>query len=108
MIAARTHRVIRSVTIPDWVSDLESFRRWSDSRRFPEFGRISFYDGAVHVDMSKEQLFSHVQLKSDMNYTLAGLSKVGQLGRYLGDGAYLSNEVADLSCVPDGLFFSRQ
>jgi hypothetical protein len=45
------------VQIPDWVEDLESFRRWAHSDEFPETGRICYLDGEVWVDMSKEQFF---------------------------------------------------
>jgi hypothetical protein len=44
-----------SVVIPDGISDLEAFRRWTHSEDFPEAGRIWFLQGQVWVDMSKEQ-----------------------------------------------------
>jgi len=43
------------VKIPDWVVDLESFRRWADADDFPKSGRIFWLNGEVGVDMSKEQ-----------------------------------------------------
>jgi len=54
-----------SVTIPAWVDDLDSFRRWARSDEFPESGRICFLNGEVWVDMSKEQAFWHNQVKSE-------------------------------------------
>ena len=37
------------VEVPDWVVDLESFRRWADDDAFPEKGRISYLRDAVWV-----------------------------------------------------------
>jgi Uma2 family endonuclease len=93
-----------SVTIPAWVDDLESFRRWVRSDDFPETGRICFLDGEVWVDMSKEQLFTHNQVKGEYTFVLYGLAKKARLGRYFTDGARLYNEPANFSSVPDGLF----
>ncbi|HUG89872.1 MAG TPA: hypothetical protein VML55_03500, partial [Planctomycetaceae bacterium] len=47
------------VTVPSWVHDLESFRRWAKSDELPERGRFSFLDGEIWVDLSREQLFTH-------------------------------------------------
>jgi Uma2 family endonuclease len=92
------------VQIPDWVVDLESFRRWSDDDEFPETGRISYLKGDIWVDMSKEQLFDHNQVKSEINTVLHALVKANRLGRYFTDGAFLSNVAADVSNQPDGTF----
>src|SRR5260370_9020435 len=102
MLATRRRPVaplatVKSAKIPTWVSDLESFRRWSDSRRFPEVGRISFYDGAVHVDMSKEQLYTHGQVKTEASYTITSMVKSAKLGRIWIDSAYSPPERPYLS-----------
>ena len=94
------------IRIPSWVVDLESFRRWSDDDAFPETGRISFLKGDVCVDMSKEQLFSHNEVKSELNTVLRVLVRANQMGRYFTDGAFLSNVEAEVSDQPDGLFVS--
>lgn len=96
------------VAVPDWVSDLESFRRWTDDDDFPEYGRISYLRGEVWVDMSKEQLFTHNQVKHEIDFTLTGLIKARRLGRYYPDGAFLSNVAADISNEPDGMFVSTE
>src|SRR5947208_16771685 len=92
------------VHIPSWVVDLVWFRRWAQSAEFPEKGRICYLKGEVWVDMSKEQFFTHNQVKQEFNLVLGGLVKAGRLGRYLPDGMLLSNESADLSSQPDGTF----
>src|SRR2546423_942107 len=73
--------------IPNWVLDLESFRRWTDDDAFPETGQVSFLKGDVWIEMSKEQLFEHNQVKTEYTRGLAGLVRETKDGRYYGDGA---------------------
>jgi Uma2 family endonuclease len=94
------------VQVPDWVVDLESFRRWCDDDAFPEKGRISFLKGEVWVDMSMEQLFDHNEVRSEFTAALHGLVKANGMGRHFSHGAYLSNVDADVSTSPDGMFVS--
>lgn len=94
------------VSVPTWVTDLVSFRRWTDSDDFPETGRICYLGGEVWVDMSKEQLFTHVLVKTEFTSVLSSLAKTGKLGLLFGDGAMLSNIDADIGVVPDALFAS--
>jgi Uma2 family endonuclease len=95
------------VRIPGWVQDLASFRRWAYSDEFPETGRICYLNGDVWVDLSREQLFTHNQVKVEFSYTLANVLKTERTGRFFPDGARLTNVEADLSCEPDGVFVSH-
>ena len=52
------------VSVPVWATDLESFRRWTEAADFPEKGNIGYLNGEVWVDMSKEQVFTHVLVKT--------------------------------------------
>jgi len=88
------------------VQDLESFRRWSDDDSFPESGRISFLRGEVWIDMSKEQLYTHNGVKTEVTSVLHRLVTDGDLGQYFSDGVLLSNIAADVSGQPDGTFVS--
>lgn len=99
------HEANLQLEIPESVRSLATFRKWVRSDNFPEDGRIC-YLGRVWIDMSKEQLFSHNGIKTEFAAVLHTLSKTEQSGRYFTDGARLSNAVADLSAVPDGLFIS--
>jgi hypothetical protein len=92
------------VSVPGWVKDLASFRRWADSDDFPETGRICWLDGEVWVDMSKEQIFTHVLVKTEVTTVLGGLVKAAELGLFLGDGALLSSVDVDIAVKPDALF----
>jgi Uma2 family endonuclease len=98
----------RDVCIPEWVVDLESFSRWVGSEEFPEEGRICYLRGEVWVDMSWQQIFTHVAVKTEYTVVVGGLVKAQRLGNYFGDGARLRNPQADISVVPDGTFVSTK
>jgi Uma2 family endonuclease len=94
------------VSVPGWVVDLDSFRRWTDDDDFPQTGRIWWLRGEVWVDMSKEQIFSHILVKTKMTTVLGALAETEQLGLFLADGLLLSNYEADISGNPDATFIS--
>ena len=98
----------KQVSVPNWVVDLESFRRWADADDFPEDGRIWYLKSEVWIDMSKEQIFTHLAVKREFFYVLTGLVKAGELGLFLPDGLLLSNEAADISGKPDATFVSTE
>jgi Uma2 family endonuclease len=97
-----------TMTIPSWVTDLNSFHRWTELDGFPEYGRICYLRGEVWVDMSEEQVFSHNQVKMEIYFVLMGLVRAGELGMLLGDGLRLAHPEADMSAVPDGTFISSE
>jgi Uma2 family endonuclease len=97
----------RVVSIPTWVVDLESFRRWADADDFPEDGRAWYLQGEVWIDLSKQQIFTHVLVKTEFTAVLSNLVKTASLGLFLGDGVLLSNSAADICGVPDALFVSQ-
>ncbi len=104
------HRVIvddLSIGIPCWVVDHASFRRWFHSDEFPEEGRVSFVNGEVIFDMSREQIFSHVRMKTEFGRVLANLAKRKQNGVYFSDGLLISNLGAEVSNNPDGVFVAN-
>ena len=95
-----------SIHVPVWVNDLESFRRWTHSDASPEKSPIFFLAGEVWVDMTKEQIFSHVRLKQEFYRVLGTLAKTERKGDFFPDGLLLTNSEADLSGNPDGTFIS--
>src|SRR5262249_16031049 len=45
--------VIRGqIRIPEWVKDLDSFHRWTESPDYPESGWFSYFRGEIWVDTS--------------------------------------------------------
>lgn len=97
-----------AIHLPDGINTLVAFRGWLRSDSFPEAGRISYLRGQVWVDMSKEQLFTHNQVKQEFNLVIGGLVKSERLGRYFPDGVFVTNDSADLASQPDGTFVARQ
>lgn len=97
-----------AVHIPDGISNLAVFRSWFHSEQFPESGRICYLDGQVWVDMSKEQIFTHNQVKQEFNLAIGGLAKSRRLGRYFPDGLLLTNDRANLASQPDGTIVTRR
>lgn len=95
------------IIIPLWVKDLASFRRWTNRDDFPEHGRICYLSGEVDIDLSRQQLFTHVAVKGTIAATLGSHVKSERMGLFLGDGARLSNVEADFSVVPDALFAAK-
>src|SRR2546430_10672133 len=95
-------------SIPSWVTDLPSFRRWSDQEDFPHTGRVWYMRGEVWVDMSKEQLLTHIQVKDQFTQVLGRLIRKNELGFYFSDGLLLTNVPADISGNPDSTFVSTE
>ena len=94
------------LSIPSWVTNLDSFHRWCESDQFPEEGRIWFFRDGVWADMSMEQIFSHNQVKMEITRVLGGLVKLTKSGRYFTDGLRITNLPAEISGVPDGTYVS--
>lgn len=97
-----------SISVPLDVVDLPTFRQWAHSDEFPEQASICFFRGEVWIDMSKEQIFSHNQVKNEIAFAITALSKRSKRGRYYPDGILLTHPGADLSCQPDGVFILKE
>lgn len=110
-IAARaTHRFVVddvSIGIPGWVVDHASFRQWFLSDDFPQEGRVSFLNGEVMFDMSREQIYSHIALKTEIGRVLANLAKQELTGEYFADGLLISHLGAEVSNNPDGVYVTN-
>lgn len=83
-------------------------RRWVHSGDFPETGRICFLDGQVWVDMSQKQVFTRNQRKQELNLVVGRLVKAQRPLRFFPDGLFLTDDRAQLACLPDGTFVSCQ
>ena len=94
--------------IPGWVNSLDTFRRWTDREDFPEKGNIWWLQGEVWADMSKEQIFTHGQVKGEFFFQLKVLLRESDSGILLPDGALVINLDADLSGNPDATFISHE
>ena len=92
--------------MPIAVATLDAFRAWMHSDGVSEETRAYFLDGEVWIDMSKEQLFSHNQVKFALTMALGGLATSRKTARYVPDGILISNVAANLSAQPDGAYIS--
>ena len=66
--------------------------------------RVWWLRGEVWIDMSKQQIFTHVRVKTEVTVVLGGIAKREKNGIYLTDGVLLSNFAADISGNPDATF----
>jgi len=94
------------VSVPSWVVDLDSFCRWVESDDVPEKLRVWYLKGEVWIDMSREQVNTHVLLKTRFYIVLGALVDAGRLGRLYADGLFLRNNAADVAGKPDATFAS--
>jgi Uma2 family endonuclease len=97
-----------AITVPRWVTDLASFRRWTESDDCPHKYPLGWLRGDVWIDMTKEQLFTHLLVKTRISMKLSLIVEEKRLGLYLGDGLLLTNVQADVSGNPDGTFISYE
>lgn len=96
----------QEVSIPAWVGDLASFRRWATSDERPRRGRFSWIRGRLWVDLEMEQLITHGRVKAEFAEVLGRLSKSADLGWFFHDRTLLTHPEAGLSTEPDGSFAS--
>jgi Uma2 family endonuclease len=95
------------VTVPTRATaSLASFRAWAGDNDLPEKAKLCYHRGEVFVEMGKEQIFSHVRVKTEITRVLANIVKEESSGLYLTDGAFVTNEAAELSCNLDAVFVS--
>ena len=94
------------VVIPDWVEDLDSFRRWRLSEEAPDRGEIAFLDSYLWVDLTTEEFLTHNQVKAAYDYSIMSVVNAASLGRYVPDRMLLTNAEANLNSEPVGLFFT--
>lgn len=89
------------VRIPADARELEPFRAWARSDRFPERGRIDFLDGDVEIDMSPEDLYTHSAVKTAIAGRLFVLIEERNRGHVFIDRARVSSPAGGLSVEPD-------
>jgi Uma2 family endonuclease len=97
------------ISVPDQATEsIDSFREWAGDNDLPEKARVFFHRGEVWVYMGKEQLYTHVLLKTEIVSVLYQLAKRNRIGDMFSDGVLLTNEMADLSGNPDAVFVSKE
>jgi Uma2 family endonuclease len=104
MASTRTIYDDVEIVVPDEARTHAGFRAWVKSDACPERARVTFFNGEILIDMSKEEIETHVKLKGEVGRMVATIGRDFDLGEYYPDGTFLSNEEAGLSNNPDGLF----
>lgn len=80
------------------------FRAWVKSDDFPEKVRATFVEQEIIIDMSNEEIETHVMVKGEVSRVLMNLNVELDLGRFYADGALISNVAAEVSNDPDAVF----
>ncbi|MBI3467854.1 MAG: Uma2 family endonuclease [Planctomycetes bacterium] len=88
------------------IATLQGFRDWATSDDFPDGVRISFIGQELFIEMSPEELNKHNPIKFEISSIIGQFVKRHKLGRFFMDGTLLTNDLANLSTEPDGIFAS--
>jgi len=99
--SSSVNQVEGGLRIPAGVQELEAFRRWSHSHRFPRRGRIDYLQGDIEIDMSPEDLFTHGTAKAAIGAGLYSLIVPPERGLVFIDRARIVSVAAGLSVEPD-------
>jgi Uma2 family endonuclease len=91
-------------SIPPWVDDLDTFRRWTRTEEFPEHGLFAYLQGDIWVDLTMEELLTHNRVKVAFTAALFVLLRLNPLGSFVPDRMRWTNPQVALSTEPDGLF----
>ena len=92
--------------VPPDAHSLAGFRAWAASDAFPEGGRISLIEGEMLIDISPEHIETHNRVKTEILRAIATLVGDTDCGQVYSDGAWITNDDADLSTEPDAAFAS--
>jgi Uma2 family endonuclease len=92
------------IWVPGWVVDLDSFHRWVDSDDVPEHVRIDYLQGEVWIDVSEQQIFTRLRVKTEFTRVMANLAIELKRGFWLTDGLRVTHPATNLSAIPDGTF----
>ena len=95
------------IRIPVAATTLAGFRAWATSAEFPRGLRATFLGDEIILDMSPEEIQTHIIVKNEIARVLSNLCKESRRGIYFADGTLISNEAAGLSNEPDGTFVTR-
>jgi Uma2 family endonuclease len=96
------------VRVPASALTLDGFRAWATSKDFPQHVRAAFIDQEVFLEMSNEELETHVLVKGEIARVLMTLCRELKNGKFYPDGALITNKQARVSNNPDASFVARE
>jgi Uma2 family endonuclease len=94
--------------IPVSALTLAGFRDWATSDDFPQHIRAAFIEGEIFIEMSNEELQTHVAVKTEISRVLSTLVRELNDGTFYADGVLISNENASVSNNPDASFLRHE
>jgi Uma2 family endonuclease len=89
--------------VPPDAHTLRGFRKWVLSNACPEKLPVMFLGGEIYVDMSKEEIRTHADVKTEVAVSLGILNRAVDFGKLYINGVLLTNEEADVANNPDML-----
>ena len=90
--------------IPASAGTLDGFCEWMDDDDSPDIRHVSFLDPEILIDMTREEIETHVKLKTAITIALGQLVEELDIGEFLGDGVLYSQARAGLANAPDASF----
>jgi Uma2 family endonuclease len=89
--------------IPYDIQTLAGFRKWALSDDGPEKLPVMYLGGEVYIDMGKEEIRTHADVKTEVAVTLGLLNREVDFGKLYINGVLVTNVEADVSNNPDML-----
>ncbi len=89
------------IEIPREAHTLNGFREWALSEGFPEKLPVTFLQGKVYLDMSKEDIEHHALVKTEVARVVANLNREVDLGHVFINGVLVTNKRAGVANNPD-------
>lgn len=97
-----------SISIPRWVEDVDSFLQWLDDPNIPEKITLWFLKGEVWADLTREELGTHLVVRTAVTAGLSRFVGANRLGRLCGRGVVMVNRTAGMAGNPDAVFVSNE
>lgn len=94
------------LTVPTGVDSLDRYREWTAREPLLERIKSCFINGHVWLESEMEELFVHVEVKSEILAVLRGIVRTGQLGHMFGDGVRVVGPQLRFASEPDAVFVS--
>lgn len=91
--------------IPTGIESLESYRQWAHSDSFPASGWVSYLNGDIWVEPDMEELITHNRVRTAYTVSIVNSLATPPQGSFVSDRMLLTNQPANLSTEPDGLFY---
>jgi len=90
-----------AIQLPPEPHTLAGFRSWVLADDVPEKLRVSYLRGRITVDLSKEEIQTHAEVKAKIAVVMGQMIQTIDFGKYYINGVLVTNVEADVSNNPD-------